>query len=178
MWRADLYRNEAQRQLSDSAFYRRVEEDLTSTHQTTIRKTITNLISTGELPVSAGNLLVDTPRTPVMYFLPKIHKPDNPGRPIVSTCGCPTELISSYLDHVMAPLVEELPSYIKDTKHALQIFQNITFSDTHKFIFSMDVKSLYTVIPHHEGLKALKFFFDKHFDSHGRVGAHPQQFFL
>ena len=162
MWRADLYRNEAQRQLSDSAFYRRVEEDLTSTHQTTIRKTITNLISTGELPVSAGNLLVDTPRTPVMYFLPKIHKPDNPGRPVVSTCGCPTELISSYLDHVMAPLVEELPSYIKDTKHALQIFQNITFSDTHKFIFSMDVKSLYTVIPHHEGLKTLNFFFDKH----------------
>jgi hypothetical protein len=42
-----------------------------------------------------------------MYFLPKIHKPDNPGRPIVSACGCPTELISSFLDCVMAPLVKE-----------------------------------------------------------------------
>ncbi len=38
-----------------------------------------------------------------------------------------TELISGYLDHVMAPLVRNLPSYIKDTKHALQIFQNIHF---------------------------------------------------
>ncbi len=102
-----------------------------------------------------------TPRTPVMYFLPKIHKPDNPGRPIVSACSCPTELISSYLDQVMAPLVRNLPSYIKDTKHALQIFQNIHFSGTHKFIFTMDVKSLYTVIPHHDGLRALKFFLDK-----------------
>ena len=90
-----------------------------------------------------------------MYFLPKIHKPNNSGRPIVSACSCPTELISSFLDHVMAPLVKDLPSYIKDTKHALQIFQNIRFN-THKFIFTVDVKSLYTVILHH-----LKFFLDK-----------------
>ena len=69
--------------------------------------------------------------------------------------------ISSYLDHVMAPLVRNLPSYIKDTRHALQIFQNIHFSGTHKLIFTMDIKSLYTVIPHHDGLRALKFFFDK-----------------
>ena len=92
VWRADLYRNEAQRQLSDSAFYRQVEGNLTSTHQTTICKTIINLISSGELPDSAGNLLVDTPCTPVMYFLPEIHKPNNPDRPIVSTGGCPTQL--------------------------------------------------------------------------------------
>jgi hypothetical protein len=70
-----------------------------------------------------------------MYFLPKIPKPDN-HRPIVSACGCPTELISCFLDRVMAPLVEDLPSYIKDTKQALQIFQNIQFHGTHKFIFS------------------------------------------
>jgi hypothetical protein len=51
----------------------------------------------------------------------KFTKPDNPGRPIVSVCGCPTEPVSSFLDRVMAPLVKDSPSYIKDTKHALQI---------------------------------------------------------
>ena len=61
----------------------------------------------------------------------------------------------------MAPLVNDLPSYIKDTKHALQIFQNICFNNAHKLIFTMDVKSLYTVIPHHDGLRALKFFLNK-----------------
>ena len=161
VWRADLYRDEALRQLGDTTFYTRVDKDLTSTHQTTISNTIHTFIANGDLPDSAKNLISTTPRTPVMYFLPKIHKPNNPGRPIVSACGCPTELISSYLDHVMAPLVRDLPSYIKDTKHALQIFQHIHFSSTHKFIFTMDVKSLYTVIPHHDGLRALKFFFDK-----------------
>ncbi len=161
VWRADQYRDEAHRQLSDTAFYSRVDRDLTPTHQTTISNTIHTFITNGDLPHTAKNLISITPHTPVMYFLPKIHKPDNPGRPIVSACGCPTELISSYLDHVMAPLVRNLPSYIKDTKHALQIFQNVHFSGTHKFIFTMDVKSLYTVIPHHDGLRALKFFLGK-----------------
>ena len=61
----------------------------------------------------------------------------------------------------MAPLVRNLPSYIKDTKHALQICQNIHFSGIHKFIFTMDVKSLYTVILHHDGVRALTFFLGK-----------------
>ena len=47
---------------------------------------------------NATSLIITTPRTSCIYFLPKIHKPNNPGRPIVSACSCPTELISSYLD--------------------------------------------------------------------------------
>ena len=40
VWRADLYWDEAHRQLSDTAFYSRVDRDLTPTHQTTISNTI------------------------------------------------------------------------------------------------------------------------------------------
>ena len=42
-----------------------------------------------------------------------------------------------------------------------RIFDQIRFSGSHKFIFTMDVKSLYTVIPHRDGLEALKFFLNK-----------------
>ena len=38
--------------------------------------------------------------------------------------GCPTQLISSYLDKIMAPIVKSLPSYIKDSQHALEIFRD------------------------------------------------------
>ena len=134
---------------------------MTSTHQTTISNAIHNFIVSGDLSETAKNLITTILRIPVRYFLPKIHKPSNPGRPIVSACSRPTELISSFLDHVMVPLVKDLPSYIKDTKHALQIFQNIRFNNSHKFIFTMDVESSYTVTPHHDGLRALKFFLDK-----------------
>ena len=42
-------------------------------------------------------------RTSRIYFLLKIHKPNNPGRPIVPACSCPTELISILLGKIVAP---------------------------------------------------------------------------
>ena len=104
-----------------------------------------------------------TPRTSCIYFKPKIHKPNNPGRPIVSACSCPTELISSYLDKIMTPIVKSLPSYIyiKDSNHALEIFRTFNFSGENKIIFTMDITSLYTVIPNNEGLQALKYFLNQ-----------------
>ena len=92
------------------------------------------------------------------YLLPKIHKPEISGRPIVSACNCPTEQISKYLDQLFSPVVQELPTYIKDT--SLQVFHNFRFTGQHKIIFTMDVKSLYTCIPHQDGLKAVEYFMD------------------
>ena len=85
-------------------------------------------------------------------------------RPIVSACCCPTENISAYLDEVMAPLVKQLPTYVKDTNHALSIFNSFTVDESDQrpcFLFTMDDKSLYTVIPNDGGLQALTFFFDQ-----------------
>ena len=67
------------------------------------------------------------------YLEPKIHKRNNPGRPIVSAYSCPTELISQYSDQIMSPFVKSLPSYIKDTfmrskLFAISIFQAKTNS--------------------------------------------------
>ena len=61
----------------------------------------------------------------------------------------------------MAPIVKSLPSYIKDSQHALEIFCDFNFLGQDKLIFTMDISSLYTVIPNSEGLLALKYFFDQ-----------------
>jgi hypothetical protein len=61
----------------------------------------------------------------------------------------------------MLPIVQTLPTFIKDTNHALRIFNDFSFHSESKFLFTMDVKSLYTVIPNDEGLLALKHFFDR-----------------
>ena len=49
------------------------------------------------------------------YILPKVHKPGNPGRPIVSSNSHPTERLSHFVDYHLQPLVHKLPSFVKDT---------------------------------------------------------------
>ena len=114
------------------------------------------------MPAISKNLAIITPRTSRIYFLPKIHKPNNPGRPIFSACSCPTEIISSYLDKIMATIVKTLPFYIKDSRHAqLKFFVTLVSSAIQSYILVfMYIISLYTVIPNDEGLRALQRFFD------------------
>jgi hypothetical protein len=162
VWRKYLYLREANRQLSDTNSYHPLPEDPTSDQQSLISDTIHDLIKEKELPPIATNLLQDDPRSARLYLLPKIHKPNNPGRPVVSNSNCPTEIISRYLDNILAPIVQTLPTYIKDTTHALNIFNQYHFTGQQRHIFSMDVKALYTSIPINDGLIALRHFLDIH----------------
>ena len=50
---------------------------------------------------------------------PKVHKPGNPGRPIVSSNSHPTERLSHFVDYHLQPLVHKLPSFVKDTNDFL-----------------------------------------------------------
>ena len=62
------------------------------------------------------------------------------------------------MDSVIQPL-NNRGLDVKDSQHALQIFRDFNFLGEDKLIFTMDITSLYTVIPNGEGLLALKHFF-------------------
>ena len=143
--------------IRDQRFYEKLDSNPINDDQQQVKLAIAEMIN-NELPPSATNLVVTTPRASSFYLLPKIHKPGNPGRPIVSACSCPTENIATFLDEITAPLVCNLQTYVKEKKHALQIFDEFRFGD---FLFTMDIKSLYTVIPNNDGLRALVHFLDK-----------------
>ena len=164
VWRRDLYVQEAMRQLSNDEFYSRLETDPTPDQQDNISRTVKELIHAGALPSNAANLIQDNPQCATFYLLPKIHKVDNPGRPIVSTINCPTELISQYLDSIISPLVTKLPTYVKDSSDAIRLFKDFNFQgdEPHRLLFSMDVSSLYTNIPTDDGLKAIKHFLQRY----------------
>ncbi|XP_072163921.1 uncharacterized protein [Diadema setosum] len=162
VWRRDLYIAEAERQLNNPTFYEKVDRDPTSDHNQIVKDTVTDLIRSNALPSSASNLCQKSPRVSTFYLLPKIHKEGNPGRPIVSTIGCPTELISQYLDGILSPLVAQLDTYVKDSSDALRIFETLKLSaQGPQYLFTMDVSSLYTIIPQKEGLQAIQHFLQK-----------------
>ena len=63
VWDRDLYIQEAERQLSDTNYYQRVDHDLTMEHQAEVISVVEDAITNCELPASASNLIVDHPRT-------------------------------------------------------------------------------------------------------------------
>ena len=87
-------------------------------------------------------------------LLPKIHKPGNPGRPIIASCEDPTERISKFVDYHLRPLVRTIPSYIKYTTDFLMKVQSLTNLASNNLLVTLDVSSLYTNIPHEEGIAA------------------------
>ena len=89
-------------------------------------------------------------KTARLYLLPKIHKRGNPGRPIVSSNGTPTEKISRFIDHYLQPLVTGLPSPIRDTTDFLNKLRRLPPLPPGSLLVTLDVSSLYTNIPHDE----------------------------
>jgi hypothetical protein len=89
-------------------------------------------------------------RTPVIYILPKIHKPNNPPRPIISACQSPTSNLAAYFIPLLQPIINLHDTYLKDTKHLLQILHSHPKLSKNTILFTADISSLYTNIPHDE----------------------------
>ena len=52
-------------------------------------------------------------------MLPKIHKINNPGRPVVSSIGCHKPNVSRFVDHHLQPILKNIPSYVQDSNNCL-----------------------------------------------------------
>ncbi len=86
-------------------------------------------------------------------MLPKIHKPNSPGQPIISGCQSPGRTLSHYLDFYLKPIFKEIPSYIKDTNNFLEIIFTLgQEANPGDYLVTLDVKSLYTNITQDDGI--------------------------
>ena len=152
------YIKEAERQLLDRNFYKKVTTNPTSIHAALVNNAIDQLKNRNLIDLKiAEQLKTVNPRTPRFYLLPKIHKPNNPGRPVVSSINCHTERISQFVDHHLQPLAKNLTSYIQDTTDFLRKLQSLPEKlPKNTFLVTLDVRSLYTNIPNAEGIEAAK----------------------
>ena len=103
-------------------------------------------------------------RTPTFYYLPKIHKNKNPppGRPIVSGPNGPTYGLNLLVDHFLTDLEDRIPYLLKDTTTFLNYIDTHPPTQEDTILVTMDVSSLYTNIPHQEGIDLVVQFYREH----------------
>ena len=73
-----------------------------------------------------------------------------------------TEHIYGFVDSILQPLLQKIPSYLKDTPHFIRNLSYIGTLAPGSILISMDVNSLYTNIPHADGVAACRAFLTKH----------------
>ena len=99
------------------------------------------------------------PRTSQLYILPKTHKEGNPPRPIVSACDYATSNISEYITQLITPLAKKNPTYLGSTKEFVELIRDLpNFTKSRYknfFLVTADIKSMYTNIPHDQGIDSV-----------------------
>lgn len=118
------YLHECYRQLNNQHFYNKVTDDPTDDINKRVRFLAPRLLADDVINKETYNyLLPQNKKAARFYILPKIHKAGNPGRPIVSANGHPTERISEFVSCHLNPLIQLLPSYAKNTTHLLNMLK-------------------------------------------------------
>uniref|UniRef100_A0A8C5QIP1 Reverse transcriptase domain-containing protein n=1 Tax=Leptobrachium leishanense TaxID=445787 RepID=A0A8C5QIP1_9ANUR len=152
-----LYLKEAYRQLNNESHYKKLDCDPCQNIQKEIKSILYDTLMNNLISKRDYNFLdCPFPRVPHLYLSPKVHKDLNnpPGRPIVSGCGSIFQPLSIFLDAHLQPLALATKSYLRDTPDFITKIKDLILP-AGAFLCSMDVGSLYTSIPHDDGIEVI-----------------------
>jgi len=156
---AEEYRNKIMDMLNDADVYTKTNKNDTNEVKKQANKIITDLYNKEKLNDKQLNNLTDfIAKCPIFYGIPKIHKPGNPLRPIVSQINGPTSSVSKYVSEQLAVAEKQIPFILQDTTAFLQLINTVTINKDTKLV-TMDVVSLYTNIPHEQGAEWVSEFY-------------------
>ena len=92
-----------------------------------ISEKVSEFLQNGEAKLSKFYHLLKTHNIPIELDKPADWLEENgyPVRGIISCKGAPTEKLAGLVDHFLQPGMKQLPSFLKDTKHTLQVVEDI-----------------------------------------------------
>ncbi|CAJ0959948.1 unnamed protein product, partial [Ranitomeya imitator] len=152
------YLLEIRRQLDNPTIYVKLPRDPTPVTRQLISDTLLKYTELGVLDPKTCDFLTNPhPITPVFYTIPKIHKnlEKPPGRPIVASTDSILSPLAVYLEKILTPLIRLSKSYILDTGSFLNILKELGPIPPGSILVTMDVKDLYTSIPHIGGINSV-----------------------
>ena len=135
--------------------YRSIPQDPTNT----IKNKLTNILKRVKSQTGLNNqtykgMDLTGCVSPKFYGLPKIHKPDTPLRPIVSSCGSVTYDVAKELPKILKPLVGKSPHHINSTQDFVEQVRPTTLAPG-ECLNSYDVSALFTSFPIDPALKII-----------------------
>ena len=150
------YLREGYRQLLDQKFYQKLHMDITNQVSDKIPDELIKMRSLNLITENNFEFLnIKRPTEARFYLLPKIHKKDIPGRPICSSINHPTSHISKFIDEHIKSYVTNTKSYVRDTQHFISRLKQLGKIPENALLVTLDVSSVYTNIPNHEGIFAV-----------------------
>ena len=141
------YTNKAKTLINDTNTYQPLDTDPSKTSVNRINKKLKSLKDQDKLNKRTYDQIRPKDATIAKFYgLPKIHKDNNPLRPIVSLPGSPTYNLSKYLADILKPLVSTSPHSVKNVNAFLSKIKDIHV-EPDEIMISFDVVSLFTSIP-------------------------------
>uniref|UniRef100_A0A803JWW8 Reverse transcriptase domain-containing protein n=1 Tax=Xenopus tropicalis TaxID=8364 RepID=A0A803JWW8_XENTR len=153
------YEQEAARQLGNSSHYRKLDGDPTFKFKNELNIFMNAAVMEGVITDEIYPLiLTQHPKVPKIYFLPKIHKSLDcpPGRPIVSNVSSLWQSSAIYVDIHLQEILPSLKPSLTDTTEFQNRLNDVVLPTGAFLLCSLDVKDLFTSIPHKEGIECTR----------------------
>ncbi|XP_065204080.1 uncharacterized protein LOC135834170 [Planococcus citri] len=130
---------------------------------------LNNMIKTTKTAIKNKNYKIPSnPKIPKLYCLPKIHKPNNPMRPIVSNIDAPTYQIAKQLVTELQAINQPITYQIRNNEELVEKLKNTQITPTDRLI-SFDVTNLFPSVPIPETLAIMKDWLQKEKVSQERI---------
>ena len=133
--------------LADASTYRRLPRDPTQALERRMNAMLLSPSRSGAIPGPLyERLRSSAEQIPLLYALPKVPKPGTTLRPIVSFVNSPTYQLSKHLVSILAPLVGESASHVRNSAE-FATFIAVQSLPSGTILVSFDVVSLFTKVP-------------------------------
>ena len=148
-------------QLLNQNIYRSIAKDPTSSIKNKIINILKRVKNQTGLDSNTYKSMYPTGCVPPKFYgLTKIHKPDTPLRPIVSSCGSVTYGVAKELAKILKPLVGKSLHQITSTEDFVEQAKQIIL-EPGECLSSYDMSALFTSVPIDPALNIIKDLLDK-----------------
>ena len=141
------YDDKMQQMLSDEGTYKLLDKDPTASLERRMNSQLLDLRKAGRLhPDAYSRLRSSAARVPLLYGLPKVHKPGVPFDPLCRPFSSPLYELSKFLAGLLSPIVGLTRSHVMNSRAFVEFMRSQSIPKE-EILVSFDVVSLFTCIP-------------------------------